>query len=209
MLDPSHQGVSRLAKVGGSSLGSDGRVGSGRVRMTCNGLAGHGSSGSSGTSQGLSCGLGPWLNQSRIMNCSHDAARALAAVAGLNSSRVIRARLTRRGLGSNISNAGSGKVSSIGTLRPNREPALPIAGWSRSLWVPSAVRNRRVSSVSGSTSGTPTAGWLPVSYRFFLRSTSRTPMRTRIPTGVGSRSQPTRWSRAWAARPNARQNNDR
>jgi hypothetical protein len=76
-------------------------------------------------------GLRPWLNQSRIIHCSHAATSALTDVAGTNSCRVSRARLTSRGLGS--SGLGSGKVCSMGTLRPKRDPAMPMAGCSRSL----------------------------------------------------------------------------
>jgi hypothetical protein len=92
---------------------------------------GQGSSSASGICQGLSVGLRPWLNQSRIIHWSQAATSALTEVAGTSSWRVSRARLTSRGLGSR--GLGSGKVCSIGMLRPKREPAMPMAGCSRSL----------------------------------------------------------------------------
>src|SRR5918992_966716 len=135
MLERSHQWVSVLVYVGGRSLGPGGRVGSGRVRMIVMGLpsAGQGSSGSRGISMGLSVGLFPWLNQSRIMNCSQLAARALAASASISFVRVITLRLISRGPGVTMVGGGSGNVYSIGTLRPNRDSAIPIRGDSRSL----------------------------------------------------------------------------
>ena len=133
MLDRSHQWVSVLVYVGATSLGPSGRVGSVRVRMIVIGLCGHGSSGARGISIGFSVGLLPWLNQSRIWNWSQLAARALQAVAAMSSSRTMTVRLISRGLGVTRSAPASGKVWARGTLRPNREPAMPMAGFSRSL----------------------------------------------------------------------------
>src|SRR3954453_136171 len=128
MLERSHQWVSVLVYVGGRSLGPAGRVGSVRVRIIRSGFVVHGSPGSRGISIGLSVGLLPWLNQSRIMNWSQLAARAFTAVAGTNSFRVITARLTSRGLGVSRSAPAGGNVCSIATLRPNRDPAIPMGG---------------------------------------------------------------------------------
>ena len=97
------------------------------------GLSGQSSSSASATSQGLSCGLFPWLNQSRIMNCSQAATSALTDVASMSSVRVIRARLTSRGLGRSLSSWESCTIASSGMLRPKRVPAEPIRGSSRSL----------------------------------------------------------------------------
>lgn len=121
-----------FAWVGGW-LPPGGAVGSERVRITCIGRTGHGSSSVTGISQGLSLGPVPWLNQSRIMNCSHAATSALTEVAGMSSVRVNSARLTSRGLGCIIRGSGSGSAYSSGTFRPNRDPAIPIRGWLRSL----------------------------------------------------------------------------
>ena len=162
------------------------------------GLLGQGSSARSGIWMGLSVGLLPWLNQSRIMNCSQLATRALAPVAGWNLVLVISVRLTSRGFGVRSAGSASGKVFSRGTLRPNRDPAMPIVGCSRSLYVPSAVRVWRNRPSYCSTGGVSTAGRWVVSKRFFLRSTSRTPMRTTMPRGVGSLSHPNLWSAAVA-----------
>jgi hypothetical protein len=62
----------------------------------------------SGSFQGSSVGLFPWLNQSRIMNWSQAAASTLSVVAGAKVWRVISSRLTRRGFGSRIEGSGSG-----------------------------------------------------------------------------------------------------
>lgn len=113
-------------------LSPGGRVGSARTRMIDMGFSGHGSSWASGISMGFSVGLFPWLNQSRIMNWSQLAASALHDVAALNSLRVITARLTSRGLGLSRL-AVSGNDFSIGTLRPKRDPAIPMGGASSSL----------------------------------------------------------------------------
>ncbi len=97
------------------------------------------------------------------MNCSQDATSALTEVAGMSSVRVSSARLTSRGLGSIIRGSGSGSVYSSGTFRPNRDPAIPIRGWLRSLYVPSRVRLVRPSGVAGATGGRFTAGSVLVS----------------------------------------------
>ena len=122
-----------MTNVGGSSAADAGRVGSSIVRMMRIGSSGQSSSGASCTSQGLSVGLFPWLNQSRIMNCSHAATRALTDVASMRLSRVIRARLTSRGLGRSLSSRESRTMRVSGMLRPKRVPAAPIRGSSRSL----------------------------------------------------------------------------
>ena len=133
MLDRSHQWVSVLVYVGGRSVGPSGVVGSGRVRGIVIGFDGQASSGARGISIGFSLGLLPWLNQSRIWNWSQLAARALQDVAGISSSLVMTARLISRGLGVRRSGPPSGNVFSMATLRPNRDPAMPMAGFSRSL----------------------------------------------------------------------------
>ena len=133
-------------------------VGSGRVRITRIGRSGHGSSSVSGTSHGFSRGPFPWLNQSLIMNCSHVATSALTEVAGMSSSRVSKARLTSRGLGCISRGSGSGSTCASGTFRPNRDPAMPMRGWLRSLWLPSRRRSLRSSGVAGGTGGRFTAG---------------------------------------------------
>jgi hypothetical protein len=118
--------------VGGRPSSSGARVGSSCVRRMRMGFSGHGSSSARDTSQGSSFGLGPWLSQSRSINWIHAAASKLSDSAGWNLSRVRSSRLMVRGLG-RMSHWWSGCVWSIGTLRPNRVPALPIRGLSRSL----------------------------------------------------------------------------
>ncbi len=120
--------------VGGRLVArAGGWVGSGRVRGMTIGLLGQGSSARSGISIGLSVGLLPWLNQSRIMNWSQLATSALAPVAGWSLVLVMSVRLTSRGLGVRRAGSASGNVFSRGTLRPNLEPAMPMVGFSRSL----------------------------------------------------------------------------
>jgi hypothetical protein len=97
------------------------------------------------------------------MNCSHAATSALTEVAGISLSLVSSARLTSRGLGCIICGSGSGSVYSSGTFRPNRDPAIPIRGWLRSLYVPSRVRLVRTWGVAGATGGRFTAGSVLVS----------------------------------------------
>src|SRR5215213_2804163 len=101
------------------------------------------------------------------MNCSHAAASRLSVVAGWNSWRVRSSRLTVRGFGLSRAHSFSGYVNSMGTLRPKRVPALPIVGFSRSLKVPSTVREVRWRLPSG---GGRSADPLEVSYRLLSRS---------------------------------------
>ena len=132
-------------------------LGSRRVRSICIGRWCHGSSSASGSSNGFSGTLLPWLSQSCTSNWSHAAASTLTIVAGLNSSRVRSFRLTRRGFGSSSCGSGSGKVLASGTLRPKRWPIIPIAGWERSFQLPSDVRSvrSRPSAAAGFASLSP------------------------------------------------------
>jgi len=174
--------------VGGRS-DCGGEVGSSGVRITVSGGVGQSSSGSRVSTQGLSAGLVPCLNQSRIMNCSQDAIKALPAVAGMISSRVIRRRLITRGLGSRML-ALSGHVTSSGTLRPKRAPAIPISGWARSFQLPSKERSVSNAGSYGGASGVFTDGSQEVSYMFCSRRVFRIPMRSSRPSGLGSLNQP-------------------
>ena len=178
--------------VGGRSL-SGGDVGSGGVRNTCSGGSGQSSSGSSSRIHGSSVGLVPCLNQSWIMNCSHEAINALPAVAGISSSRVISRRLTVRGLGSSMRSV-SGQVCSIGTLRPKRVPAIPIVGLARSFQLPSTVRCFSKAGSHSGASTAPTDGWREVSKRLCSRRTLRMPTRSKSPISLGRWSQPSLWS---------------
>ncbi len=181
--------------VGGmAEAASAGRVGSGGVRMMVIGRCGQVSSAASGTTQGSAFGPVPWLNQSRIMNCSHAATSEFTVVAGTNSVRVSSARLISRGLGVSTPASSGRTAADSGTFRPNRVPAMPIRGFARSLYEPSVVRLMRCRSVGGSIGGGFTAGRLVVSCRFFSRSRVRRPSRVVSPSAVGSRSQPIRWS---------------
>src|SRR5437660_4018998 len=137
------------------------------------------------------------------MNCSHAAVRAFADVAGWNACLVISARLTSRGFGS-IRVVADSYLRSMGTLRPNREPAIPIDGSVRSLYVPSIVRVSRSAGSDGPTGGRLTAGSCSGSYRLRSRRTTRTPKITRRPSGGGRRSQPSLRSIAIMALPSAR-----
>ena len=103
------------------------------MRGTRIGRSGHSSSSASLISHGSSVGLFPWLNQSRIMNCSHGATSAFTDVASIRCSRVISARLTSRGLGESFDARDSEGMALSGMLRPKRAPIIPIAGLSRSL----------------------------------------------------------------------------
>ena len=109
-----------LRNVGGYSLTPGGRVVSGTVEGISIGSCGHGSPDSSGTFHDLVLSPLPCENQSWTMNCSHEPARLLTEVAGVNFSRVSNLRETVRGLGSMIAGSGSGQVRSSGTLRPKR-----------------------------------------------------------------------------------------
>lgn len=101
----------------------------------------------------------PWLNQSRVSNCSQAAAITLSVVAGIICGpRASSVRLTTRGLGVMTRLPSSGSVNVKGTLRPNRVPAIPMAGADRSLWAPSGVwatRYRGFVRVSGAGLGDP------------------------------------------------------
>ena len=97
--EPSHQCVTSLTVVIGPSAPA-GRVGSSLIRGIRIGFSGQGSPGGSGMSTRREVSPSPWVNQSWIMNCSHDAARVFTLVAGRNGSRVSSRRLTSRGLGS-------------------------------------------------------------------------------------------------------------
>jgi len=177
------------------------RIGFSRLRQS--------SVGSSGISTSREVSPSPWLNQSRIMNCSHAAASVLMLSAGRNVVRVNSRRLTTRGLGSRSCSRVTGSTLSSGMLRPNRAPAMPIVGWSRSLWEPSVLRATRCSGVRGAATGPPTMGTtVDGSCRFFFRRVVRRPARTDRPAASGSLSQPTRWSTAWATWPYTRQNRD-
>ncbi len=89
--EASHQGELSLRKVGGRPSSLAGRVGSGIVRGTTMGGAGHGSPSASSMCQGRSMVPCPWLAQSLIMNCSQAATRVLTDSAGTNVRRVSRA----------------------------------------------------------------------------------------------------------------------
>ena len=115
-------------------------AGSLRVRSIRIGRSAQGSSSASSSRNGSSGTFLPWLNQSWTSNCSHAPASRLTIVAGMNSSRVSSSRLTTRAFGSSSCGSGSGYVCSSGTLRPKRAPIIPIAGASRSLWLPSGRR---------------------------------------------------------------------
>ena len=184
-----------LTYVGGRPDDDDGVVGSSGVRMMCIGRSGQSSSPSRSTVQGRSVGLRPWLNQSLIMNCSQAAMIALPASAATRPwSRVSSRRLTVRGFGSLMVSALSCQVRSIGTLRPNRVPAMPMVGLARSFHDPSGLRwSRKAGSKSGAT-GPSTTGCREVSKRLPARSLTRIPSRSRMPTHLGSRGQPRRWS---------------
>ena len=136
------------------------------------------------------------------MNWSQAPASRLSVVAGLNSSRVISVWLTMRGFGERISGIGSGNVMSIGALRPNRVPALPIAGFSRSLKVPSGERDVRY-RLSGAGAVCGSVGAVDVSCRLWRRRSLRRPTRTARPTHGGSRCHPRRSSSAREARTSA------
>ena len=82
--------------------------GSFRVRSIRIGRSAQVSSASSSSSKGSSGRLVPWLNQSCTSNWSQAPARTLTIVAGVNSSRVSRRLLTRRGLGSSSPGSVSG-----------------------------------------------------------------------------------------------------
>jgi hypothetical protein len=103
----------------------------------------HGSSGSRSISQAPSGkgGIGTtWVAQSCTWNWIQAAASRFRPVAGTNSFRAISRLLIVRGLGLRMPGPASGRVSSSGTLRPNRRPALPIRGSSRSLKRPAGWR---------------------------------------------------------------------
>ncbi len=111
-------------------------------------------------------------NQSWTMNWIQAAASRFRKVAGWNCSRVIRSRLTVRGLGTSRL-AVSGRVCSIGTFRPKRQPADPMRGCWRSLLLPSVDLDSRI---AGSRSGGTvrfSSGGSSVSCRFFSRSSFR------------------------------------
>ena len=156
------------------------------------GFSGQGSSGPRGSCQGLSFVLLPWENQSRIWNWSQAAARRLRVVAGVKVLRVRSSVETTRGLGVIRVEAGSWRLSAMGTLRPKRAPAEPIKGHLRSLKVPSAVREVWTLGWGG-VGGVLGAGD-SVSKRLAARSLLRTPMRTTSPIGVGRVLQPCFWS---------------
>jgi len=67
------------------------------------------------------------------MNWSQAAAIVFTDVAGWNVVRVSSRRLTVRGFGVRIWLSSGRPACSSATLRPNRDPAIPIRGWSRSL----------------------------------------------------------------------------
>ena len=100
--------MSSVTKVGGLS-GSG--LGSCRVRSIRIGFSGHGSSASSGTLQGFSASLLPWLNQSCTSNWIHAAASRFSVVAGWNSLRVSSSLLTSRGFGSSSLSSDSRTVA--------------------------------------------------------------------------------------------------
>src|SRR5688572_8243978 len=106
-------------------------------------------------------------------------------VAGRNSVLVISSRLTSRGLGV-IRLAVSGKVCSSGTLRPKRRPQLPIAGYARSLYVPSTVRSSR--NAGSRLAGTAffSRGGSSVSCRFSRRNWLRISTSRGIASSRGS-----------------------
>ena len=188
--------------VGGRSE-SGGAVGSSGVRSTVNGGCGQSSSAASGRIHGLSLGLVPCRNQSWIMNCSQAAISALPAVAGMISSRVISRRLTSRGFGSSIRSL-SGQVSDSATLRPNRVPAMPISGWSRSFQLPSGCRSVRNRSSNGGGCTGFTDGSREVSTRFSSRRVFRMPISSTSPSGLGSSYQGCCWSMCSTSRSKAR-----
>ena len=70
----------------------------------------------------------PWPNQSWFWNWIQQAASTFSEVAGLNWSRSSSRFATSRGFGSIRCGIGSGSVTSVGALRPNRVPALPMSG---------------------------------------------------------------------------------
>ena len=74
----------------------------------------------------------PWLIQSLTMNWIQVAASRFSEVAGRKVFRVISRRLTSRGLGVRSVSVSGWAWTGL-TLRPNRRPAAPIIGWSRSL----------------------------------------------------------------------------
>lgn len=112
---------------------SGGRVGSPGVRMIAIGVSDQGSSAASGTIPGLSVGLVPWLNQSRIMNCNQAVTSEFTVVAGMSSVRVSSWRLTSRGLGVSTSSSVASTIFASGMFLPKRDPARPIAGEAGSL----------------------------------------------------------------------------
>ena len=67
------------------------------------------------------------------MNWIHAAASMFRVVAGWNAVRVSSSRLTVLGLGDSSSGGDSWYAADSGILRPNRVPAMPIAGCWRSL----------------------------------------------------------------------------
>ena len=102
--DPSHQWVSPVTYVGGPLASG---LGSGFVRRIFIGCSGHGSSFSSGISQG-SGSSGSWLSQSCTSNWIQAPASRLSVVAGWKDSRVRSRRLMSRGFGSSSRFGSSG-----------------------------------------------------------------------------------------------------
>ena len=179
-------------------------MGSSGVRITWSGGSGQSSPGASGITHGSSVGLVPCLTQSWSMNCSHDAISALPVVAGMIPlSRVISRRLISRGLGSRI-RARSGQVASIGTLRPNLVPAIPISPCTRSFQLPSGVRSVANRSSNGGGCTASTAGSREVSTRFSWRRVFRMPIRFTRPSGSGRSYHGRWWSILSTAESNAR-----
>ena len=111
-----------------------------RIRIGRSGQASPSARSISHSSSGFA---GPWLNQSCTSNWSQAAARTFSVVAGTNSSRVCRSRLTARAFGVSSRGSVSGYVCFSGKLRPKRVPVEPISGFSRSLNVPSIIREVR------------------------------------------------------------------
>ena len=132
----SHQWVSVLTKV--RAVGP--RAGRAGCAARVIGSVGQSSPGGRGTVEERVASV-PWLNQSRVSNCSHAAASTLSVGAGIISGPRASSRvLTSRGLGVRTRSGSSGSVSASGTLRPNRVFAMPMAGADRSLYDPSTER---------------------------------------------------------------------
>ena len=112
--------------------GSSGACGSRAVRGSRIGSVGQVSPGGRGTAN-VRCGSVPWLNQSRVWNCSHAPAITLSVVAGIIGPAGQQRRADQPRVRRHQPVAPLGLGVAPGTLRPNRVPAMPIAGHDRSL----------------------------------------------------------------------------